>query len=230
MWLEMMMQHHQGAVEMAQTEIDQGTFPDAVSLASRSCHRSKQRSTRLSSCSLADRLTRPREGDHRSPFGERSRALRRDLAVAHTPTGYLPCPYIRADLRQHADSNGRAGRAGRPGRPGRPGRTVCRPPPRPVTHRTRGGENETKEKEEDAGEGGRGDPCSLPRAQAPRHGQPGHSPVDSDGYPQSSQYELELPRATGNVGAAPADLGAAPAGAPTPNRGLGTRASEARAP
>lgn len=33
MWLEMMMEHHQGAIEMAQTEQADGTYPDALSLA-----------------------------------------------------------------------------------------------------------------------------------------------------------------------------------------------------
>ena len=33
MWLEMMIAHHRGAVEMAQTEIDEGSNPDAVALA-----------------------------------------------------------------------------------------------------------------------------------------------------------------------------------------------------
>jgi len=33
MWLEMMMEHHQGAVEMAKTEQAEGKYPDAVSLA-----------------------------------------------------------------------------------------------------------------------------------------------------------------------------------------------------
>jgi uncharacterized protein (DUF305 family) len=33
MWLEMMIEHHEGAVEMAETEIDDGHFPDAVALA-----------------------------------------------------------------------------------------------------------------------------------------------------------------------------------------------------
>ena len=33
MWLEMMMVHHQGAIEMAETEHAEGEYPDAVSLA-----------------------------------------------------------------------------------------------------------------------------------------------------------------------------------------------------
>jgi len=33
MWLEMMVEHHQGAIEMAKTEQADGTFPEAVSLA-----------------------------------------------------------------------------------------------------------------------------------------------------------------------------------------------------
>jgi uncharacterized protein (DUF305 family) len=33
MWLEMMMEHHQGAIEMAETEQAEGDYPDAVSLA-----------------------------------------------------------------------------------------------------------------------------------------------------------------------------------------------------
>jgi uncharacterized protein (DUF305 family) len=33
MWLEMMVEHHQGAVEMAQAQQEDGTFPDAVELA-----------------------------------------------------------------------------------------------------------------------------------------------------------------------------------------------------
>jgi uncharacterized protein (DUF305 family) len=33
MWLEMMIEHHEGAIEMAQTEIENGKFPDAVKLA-----------------------------------------------------------------------------------------------------------------------------------------------------------------------------------------------------
>lgn len=33
MWLEMMVEHHRGAVEMAQTEQAEGEFPDAVELA-----------------------------------------------------------------------------------------------------------------------------------------------------------------------------------------------------
>ncbi len=33
MWLQMMVEHHQGAIEMAEDEIDQGTFGDALALA-----------------------------------------------------------------------------------------------------------------------------------------------------------------------------------------------------
>jgi uncharacterized protein (DUF305 family) len=33
MWLEMMIEHHEGAIEMAGTEVEHGTFPDAVTLA-----------------------------------------------------------------------------------------------------------------------------------------------------------------------------------------------------
>jgi uncharacterized protein (DUF305 family) len=33
MWLQMMVEHHQGAIEMAQDEVDQGTFGDALTLA-----------------------------------------------------------------------------------------------------------------------------------------------------------------------------------------------------
>ncbi|GAB6985969.1 DUF305 domain-containing protein [Nocardioides pyridinolyticus] len=33
MWLEMMVEHHQGAIEMAQDEVDNGTFDDAVAMA-----------------------------------------------------------------------------------------------------------------------------------------------------------------------------------------------------
>ncbi|MDP9823264.1 DUF305 domain-containing protein [Nocardioides massiliensis] len=33
MWLEMMIEHHEGAVEMAETEKEDGKFPDAVELA-----------------------------------------------------------------------------------------------------------------------------------------------------------------------------------------------------
>ena len=33
MFLEMMITHHQGAVQMAQTEIAQGAYPEAVQLA-----------------------------------------------------------------------------------------------------------------------------------------------------------------------------------------------------
>ena len=33
MWLEMMIEHHEGAIEMAQTEIEDGKYPDAVKLA-----------------------------------------------------------------------------------------------------------------------------------------------------------------------------------------------------
>jgi uncharacterized protein (DUF305 family) len=33
MWLEMMIEHHQGAVEMAQAQQEDGTFPEAVELA-----------------------------------------------------------------------------------------------------------------------------------------------------------------------------------------------------
>lgn len=33
MWLEMMIEHHEGAIEMAETEIDDGHFPDAVEMA-----------------------------------------------------------------------------------------------------------------------------------------------------------------------------------------------------
>jgi len=33
MWLEMMMEHHRGAIEMAETEQAQGKYPDAVALA-----------------------------------------------------------------------------------------------------------------------------------------------------------------------------------------------------
>nr|MDQ3384485.1 DUF305 domain-containing protein [Actinomycetota bacterium] len=32
-FLEMMAAHHRGAVEMAQTELDEGQFPDALALA-----------------------------------------------------------------------------------------------------------------------------------------------------------------------------------------------------
>jgi uncharacterized protein (DUF305 family) len=33
MWLEMMKEHHEGAIEMAREEQDKGEFPDAISLA-----------------------------------------------------------------------------------------------------------------------------------------------------------------------------------------------------
>ena len=33
LFLEMMLAHHTGAVEMAETEIDEGEFPDALALA-----------------------------------------------------------------------------------------------------------------------------------------------------------------------------------------------------
>ena len=33
MWLEMMLEHHQGAIEMAKTEAADGKYADAVSLA-----------------------------------------------------------------------------------------------------------------------------------------------------------------------------------------------------
>lgn len=33
LWLQMMIEHHQGAIEMAQDEQDNGTFPDAIALA-----------------------------------------------------------------------------------------------------------------------------------------------------------------------------------------------------
>lgn len=33
MWLEMMIEHHEGAVEMAETEQDEGRYPDAIDLA-----------------------------------------------------------------------------------------------------------------------------------------------------------------------------------------------------
>jgi uncharacterized protein (DUF305 family) len=33
MWLEMMVEHHEGAIEMAKTEQAEGKYPDAVSLA-----------------------------------------------------------------------------------------------------------------------------------------------------------------------------------------------------
>ncbi|HET9421355.1 MAG TPA: DUF305 domain-containing protein [Nocardioides sp.] len=33
MWLEMMIEHHEGAIEMAETEIETGKYPDAVKLA-----------------------------------------------------------------------------------------------------------------------------------------------------------------------------------------------------
>ena len=33
MWLEMMIEHHEGAIEMAQTEIEHGKYPDAVKMA-----------------------------------------------------------------------------------------------------------------------------------------------------------------------------------------------------
>lgn len=33
MWLQMMIEHHEGAIEMAQTEVAQGQYPDATALA-----------------------------------------------------------------------------------------------------------------------------------------------------------------------------------------------------
>ena len=33
MWLEMMMEHHEGAIEMAETVRDEGTFADAIAMA-----------------------------------------------------------------------------------------------------------------------------------------------------------------------------------------------------
>ena len=33
MWLEMMMEHHEGAIEMAKTEQADGKYPDALALA-----------------------------------------------------------------------------------------------------------------------------------------------------------------------------------------------------
>ena len=33
MWLEMMIEHHDGAIEMARTEVEDGTFPDTVAMA-----------------------------------------------------------------------------------------------------------------------------------------------------------------------------------------------------
>ena len=33
MWLEMMIEHHEGAIEIARTEVEDGTFPDTVAMA-----------------------------------------------------------------------------------------------------------------------------------------------------------------------------------------------------
>jgi uncharacterized protein (DUF305 family) len=33
MWLEMMVEHHQGAIDMARDEVDHGRYGDAVALA-----------------------------------------------------------------------------------------------------------------------------------------------------------------------------------------------------
>ena len=33
MWLEMMIEHHEGAIEIAQTEVEEGTFPETIALA-----------------------------------------------------------------------------------------------------------------------------------------------------------------------------------------------------
>ena len=33
MWLQMMIEHHEGAIEMAEEEVADGEFPDAVALA-----------------------------------------------------------------------------------------------------------------------------------------------------------------------------------------------------
>ena len=33
LWLQMMKEHHEGAIEMAETEKSQGAFPDAIRLA-----------------------------------------------------------------------------------------------------------------------------------------------------------------------------------------------------
>ena len=42
MWLEMMVEHHEGAVEMAETEQDEGQFKDAVDLAGQIVEAQKQ--------------------------------------------------------------------------------------------------------------------------------------------------------------------------------------------
>jgi uncharacterized protein (DUF305 family) len=42
MWLEMMVEHHEGAVEMAETETEDGQFKDAVDLAGQIIDAQKQ--------------------------------------------------------------------------------------------------------------------------------------------------------------------------------------------
>ena len=42
MWLDMMIEHHEGAIEMAQTEQEEGQFKDAVDLAGQIIDAQKQ--------------------------------------------------------------------------------------------------------------------------------------------------------------------------------------------
>ena len=59
MWLEMMVEHHQGAMEMAETEQSEGSPRARCRSLSRSRARSRLRSIRWSSCSAVDQLRGP---------------------------------------------------------------------------------------------------------------------------------------------------------------------------
>ncbi len=51
LWLEMMIEHHEGAIEMARTEIEDGAYAAALSMAESIVGPSRRRSMRWRRCS-----------------------------------------------------------------------------------------------------------------------------------------------------------------------------------
>ncbi len=64
LYLEQMVQHHKGAVDMAKTEVDKGKNTDASRWRSRSCRARPSRSPRCRTCS---RPSKPRRGSRQAP-------------------------------------------------------------------------------------------------------------------------------------------------------------------
>lgn len=76
MWVQMMIKHHQGAVAMATTELEQGENTDATALAQKIVDAQKAEITEMQALSLQV---------GRMPRGERSPARRSLIGSAKTP-------------------------------------------------------------------------------------------------------------------------------------------------